>query len=41
VRIRRFLGLLDTAPDPVEQGAEPAPDPSIIKQNSKKIPTVF
>jgi hypothetical protein len=29
-----FLGLLD--PDPLVRGMDPDPDPSIIKQNSKK-----
>jgi hypothetical protein len=29
-----FLGLLD--PDPLFRGMDPDPDPSIIKQNSKK-----
>ncbi len=33
-RIRKFLGL----PDPLVKGMDPDPDPSIIKQNSKKKP---
>ncbi len=31
-----FFGLLDLDPDPVVRGTDLAPDPSIIKQNSKK-----
>jgi hypothetical protein len=34
IRIRMFLGILD--PDPLVRGMDPAPDPSIIKQKSKK-----
>jgi hypothetical protein len=36
-----FLGLLD--PDPLVRGTDPAPDPSVTKQNSKEavFPTVF
>jgi hypothetical protein len=30
------LGLLDPVPDPLVRGMDPAPDPSIIKQNRKK-----
>jgi hypothetical protein len=33
-RIHIFLSLLD--PDPLVRGMDPDPDPSIIKQNSKK-----
>jgi hypothetical protein len=33
IRIRMFLGLPD--PDPLVRGTDLAPDPSIIKQNSK------
>ncbi len=29
-RVHMFLGILD--PDPLVQGTDPAPDPSIIKQ---------
>ncbi len=35
-RIHMFLGLLDPDADPLVRGLDPAPDPSIIKQNSKK-----
>jgi hypothetical protein len=35
-RIRMFLVLLDPHPDPLVTSTDPAPDPSIIKQNSKK-----
>jgi hypothetical protein len=33
-----FLSLLDLVPDPLVRGMDPTPDPdpSIIKQNSKK-----
>jgi hypothetical protein len=31
-----FLGLPDPHPDPIVTSTDPAPDPSIIKQNSKK-----
>ncbi len=36
--IRMFLGLLDPDPDPLVRGMDPGqdPNPSIIKQNSKK-----
>jgi hypothetical protein len=34
MRIWMFLGLLDLDPDPLVTGTDP--DPSIIKQNSKK-----
>jgi hypothetical protein len=33
-RIHMFLGLPD--PDPLVSGIDPDPDPSVIKQNSKK-----
>jgi hypothetical protein len=36
IQILMFLGLLDPDPDPVVRGLDSAPDPFIIKQNSKK-----
>jgi hypothetical protein len=35
-RIRMFLGLPEPHPDPLVTSTDPPPDPSIIKQNSKK-----
>jgi hypothetical protein len=31
-RIRMFFGLLNLDPDPLVRGADPDPDPSILKQ---------
>ncbi len=36
IQIRTFLGLSDPHPDPLATSTDPALDPSIIKQNSKK-----
>ncbi len=36
IRIRMFLGLLDSDADPLVRGMDPDPDTSIIVQNSKK-----
>ncbi len=36
LRIGMFLGLLDQVPDPLVRDTDRDPNPSIIKQNSKK-----